>query len=57
VRAALESGDLPPRRYESWQKLQREIAYETRRKDVRLQAEQRAMWKRIHKEVRGHNRP
>jgi ribosome biogenesis GTPase / thiamine phosphate phosphatase len=28
-----------------------------RRKDARLQAEQRAMWKRIHKEVRGHNRP
>lgn len=57
VRAALEAGDLAPRRYESWQKLQREIAYEMRRKDARLQAEQRATWKRIHKEVRGHNRP
>ena len=57
VRAALEAGDLAPRRYESWQKLQREIAFEMRRKDARLQAEQRAMWKRIHKEVRGHNRP
>jgi ribosome biogenesis GTPase / thiamine phosphate phosphatase len=57
VRAALESGDLTPRRYESWRKLQREIAFETRRRDVRLQAEERARWKRIHKEVRGRNRP
>jgi ribosome biogenesis GTPase len=57
VRAALEAGDLAPRRYESWQRLQREIAYEMRRKDARLQAEQRARWKRIDKEVRGRNRP
>ncbi|HYN95447.1 MAG TPA: ribosome small subunit-dependent GTPase A [Pilimelia sp.] len=52
VRAALESGDLPPRRYESWQKLQREMAYEARRRDARLAAQERDRWKRIHKEQR-----
>ncbi|MFC0526939.1 ribosome small subunit-dependent GTPase A [Phytohabitans kaempferiae] len=57
VRSALKSGDLTPRRYESWRKLQREIAFEARRKDARLQAEERARWKRIDKEVRGRNRP
>jgi ribosome biogenesis GTPase / thiamine phosphate phosphatase len=57
VRAALESGDLPVRRYESWRKLQREIAYEMRRRDVRLAAEERARWRRIHREARGRSRP
>jgi ribosome biogenesis GTPase len=57
VRAALAAGDLTPRRYESWQRLQREIAYETRRKDVRLQAEQRAIWTRIQREARARGRP
>ncbi|GAA4684148.1 ribosome small subunit-dependent GTPase A [Phytohabitans rumicis] len=36
VRAALESGDLPPRRLESWRKLQRENAFEKRRREARL---------------------
>lgn len=52
VRAALESGDLPPRRYESWRRLQREIAYETRRRDARLAAAERERWKRIHTDQR-----
>jgi len=52
VEAAMESGDLAPRRLESWRKLQRELAFETRRRDARLAAEERAKWKRISKEVR-----
>ena len=52
VQAALESGDLTPRRMESWRKLQREIAYEQRRRDARLAAVERDRWKRIHKELR-----
>lgn len=56
VRAALESGDLAPRRWASWQKLQREVAYEMRRRDVRLAAEERQRWKRIHKEQRSRGR-
>ena len=57
VRAALASGELPVRRWESWQKLQRELAFVARRKDARLAAEERARWKRIEKEVRGRIRP
>jgi ribosome biogenesis GTPase / thiamine phosphate phosphatase len=57
VLAALASGELAPRRWESWCKLQREVAYEARRKDARLAAEQRAHWKRIAQEVRGRSRP
>lgn len=47
VRAALESGALPARRWASWQKLQREAAYETRRREARLIAQERARWKRV----------
>jgi ribosome biogenesis GTPase len=35
VRAAIESGALPPRRLDSWRRLQRESAYEGRRRAVR----------------------
>lgn len=42
VRAALEEGELTPRRWESWCKLQREVAFETRRREARLAAEARA---------------
>jgi ribosome biogenesis GTPase len=52
VRAALDSGVLAPRRLASWRKLQREIAFETRRRDARLAAEERARWKRIQKDLR-----
>jgi ribosome biogenesis GTPase len=52
VRAAIESGELAPRRLESWHRLRREVAYELRRRDARLAAQERARWKRIHKEQR-----
>ncbi|GIF49908.1 ribosome biogenesis GTPase [Asanoa ferruginea] len=45
VRAALESGDLSPRRWESWQRLNREVAYETRRREARQAAVERARLK------------
>jgi ribosome biogenesis GTPase len=57
VRAALASGELSPRRWESWCKLQREAAYEARRRDARLAAEERARWKKIQQEARGRSRP
>ncbi|MFC4106152.1 ribosome small subunit-dependent GTPase A [Micromonospora zhanjiangensis] len=38
VRAALACGELSGRRWESWLKLQRETAYETRRREARLSA-------------------
>ncbi|GIJ27639.1 putative ribosome biogenesis GTPase RsgA [Micromonospora qiuiae] len=36
VRAALEAGELSARRWESWRRLHREIAHETRRRTTRL---------------------
>lgn len=53
VRDALDSGELAPRRWANWQKLQREVAYESRRRDARLAAEERNRWRRIRKEQRG----
>lgn len=49
VRAALESGELPERRWESYVKLQREARWMAMRHDARLRAEQRATWKRVAK--------
>jgi len=46
VREALDTGELAPRRWESWLKLQREIAYETRRREARLAAQERAARRR-----------
>ncbi|HET8662014.1 MAG TPA: ribosome small subunit-dependent GTPase A [Micromonosporaceae bacterium] len=57
VQAALDRGELAPRRLESWRKLRREVAYEQRRRDARLAAEERARWKRITKEMRVRGRP
>ena len=56
VRAALESGELPERRWESYLKLQREARWMAMRHDARLRAEARDRWKRIHKEVRASGR-
>ncbi|WBB80113.1 ribosome small subunit-dependent GTPase A [Micromonospora sp. WMMD882] len=47
VRAALDSGELTARRWESWRKLQRELAFESRRREVRLAADRRGPgWRR-----------
>jgi ribosome biogenesis GTPase len=55
VRAALETGDLPERRWQSYLKLQREARWMAMRHDARLRAEERSKWKRITKDYR--NRP
>ncbi|WP_315094762.1 ribosome small subunit-dependent GTPase A [uncultured Cellulomonas sp.] len=61
VQAALDSGELPERRFESWRRLAKEAAYQARRSDVRLRAEERDRWKKITKEyqrgLRGPGRP
>nr|WP_250564563.1 ribosome small subunit-dependent GTPase A [Sphaerisporangium fuscum] len=54
---ALESGELPERRLDSWRKLQREAAWMARRSDARLRAEETRRWKIIHKSMRGRSRP
>ncbi|MEU8269520.1 ribosome small subunit-dependent GTPase A [Sphaerisporangium sp. NPDC049002] len=57
VLEALESGELPERRLESWRKLQREAAWMARRGDARLRAEETRKWKIIHKSMRNQGRP
>ncbi|MBF8189939.1 ribosome small subunit-dependent GTPase A [Nonomuraea sp. K274] len=59
VLSALESGELPERRLESWRKLQREAAWMATRTDARARKEQQNAWKIITKEMRrsGRNRP
>ncbi|ADB32394.1 ribosome small subunit-dependent GTPase A [Kribbella flavida DSM 17836] len=57
VQAALEDGTLPVRRYESWQKLQREAAFMARRTDARLRAEANKQWARQAKGYRRDIKP
>ncbi|UBU10647.1 ribosome small subunit-dependent GTPase A [Nonomuraea gerenzanensis] len=56
---ALERGELPERRLDSWRKLQREAAWMATRTDARLRKEQQNKWKLITKEMRrsGRSRP
>jgi ribosome biogenesis GTPase len=54
VLAALADGTLHERRLASWRKLGREAAYQARRADARLMAEERAVWRRRTKQLREH---
>ncbi|MBB5825373.1 ribosome small subunit-dependent GTPase A [Micromonospora carbonacea] len=45
VRDALAAGELAVRRYDSWRRLQREVAFESRRRETRLAAERRGGWR------------
>ena len=45
VRAALAAGELTARRYDSWRRLRRELAFETRRRETRSAAERRGGWR------------
>ena len=49
VRAAIESGELDPARLKSYEKILRELKYIERKSDQRLQSEEKAKWKAIHK--------
>ena len=53
VQASIDAGDLSAARMESWHKLQRELAFQARRTDHRLRAEERAKWKALTKANRG----
>jgi ribosome biogenesis GTPase len=56
VLASVEAGDLGQDRVDAWRKLQRELAFQARRTDVRLQAEETRKWKAISKQQRAHYR-
>jgi hypothetical protein len=53
VQAAIRDGSLPRDRFESWQKLQRELGRLERRRDARAQAEHS---QQIRKEARQRRR-
>jgi ribosome biogenesis GTPase len=52
VLAAVESGELPSERIESWRKLQRELRAIEVRRDARLQKEERRKWQLLSKDGR-----
>lgn len=52
IAASVEAGDIPQERVDSWRKLQRELAFQARRGDARLRAEERQKWKSISKAQR-----
>ena len=49
VQASVDAGDLSAERMASWHKLQRELAFQARRTDARLRAEEKARWKSLHR--------
>ena len=49
IAASVAAGDITQSRVDSWRKLQRELAFQARRGDARLRAEERAKWKSIAK--------
>ena len=52
VQAAIDAGELEPRRLDSWRKLQREMLRMELRQDARLRAAQLARWKQLTKDHR-----
>lgn len=52
IRQALSSQTLDSHRYESYQKLQKELAFLARKEDKRAQAEEKAKWKQITKSMK-----
>ncbi|MBI5836472.1 MAG: ribosome small subunit-dependent GTPase A [Candidatus Eisenbacteria bacterium] len=52
VRHAVQAGDIPESRYESFLKLRAELNFEARRADPALRAEERRRWRAIHKSQR-----
>ena len=56
VLTAVATGELSPRRLDSWRRLHRELAWEQRRRDARLAAEARGEWRRRDQEARAARR-
>jgi ribosome biogenesis GTPase len=57
VQAALADGSLDAERFQSYQKLQRELHYLEIRHDARARSEARKRWRSINKEARARARP
>lgn len=57
VQAAIDAGDLDIRRFQSWQKLQRELAYLEIRQDEQAARQERQKWKNMSKHMRHFKKP
>ena len=57
VQAAIDSGQLNQSRFAAWRQLQRELAYLARRRDSRLSAAERQVWKARAKDAANRTRP
>ena len=56
VLAAVQSGELPSERFDSWRKLQRELRAIAIRHDARLRKEERRRWQQISRDARARTR-
>ncbi len=54
VREAVQSGAITAERWASYEKLQKELAYEERRRDLGAALAQKRKWKQIHRNYRKH---
>ncbi|MCA1031226.1 ribosome small subunit-dependent GTPase A [Bacillus timonensis] len=52
IQTAIESGELDEKRYQSYVKLQKELAYLERKTEIRAQLAEKEKWKKITKSVR-----
>nr|WP_245183624.1 ribosome small subunit-dependent GTPase A [Lentibacillus salicampi] len=55
VREALENGELSEERFQSYRKLQRELAFERRKQDQRAYLEEKNRWKKLKKQRQDHD--
>jgi ribosome biogenesis GTPase len=56
VRASIASGELPSERLASYRKLERELAFQARKRDPRAMAEERRRWRIVNQSVQRHAR-
>ncbi|MGY0694330.1 ribosome small subunit-dependent GTPase A [Virgibacillus sp. FSP13] len=56
VQEALESGELVNERFQSYLKLQRELAFEKRKRDQKARLEEKNKWKKVSKELKNKTR-
>ena len=56
IQAALDEGSLDFARWQSFQKLQREQAFASRKADPRLERETKTQWKKLHRQQRAATR-
>jgi ribosome biogenesis GTPase len=57
IRKAIQAGEIPEERFQSYQKLQRELAYLDRKLDKKAQLEEKKRWKNINKTSKAKNKP